>query len=210
MADHTLTASTRTEFGKGASRRLRRDGATPAVLYGHGTDPVHIALPGKETFLMLRQANVLIELNIDDSKEPVMALPKQVTRDPITGFLVHVDLVLVKKGEKVTVEVPLILVGEAERGALVNHDLVTLTVLAPATDIPEEIEVSIEGLVIGDQILAGDLKMPEGVESLQEPDHLVINITPPPTVELETPSDEDAEVVEEGEEGEEGEDEDSE
>lgn len=213
MADHKLTASTRTEFGKGASRRLRRAGYTPAVLYGHGTDPVHVALPGKETFLMLRQANVLIELNIDDTEEPIMALPKQVTRDPITGFLVHVDLVLVQKGEKVTVEVPLVIVGEAERGALVNHDLNTLTVLAPATDIPEEIEVSIEGLVIGDQILAGELKLPEGVESLQDPEHMIINVTPPPTVDLETPSAEDAEgepLEGEDEDAEEGDDEDSE
>lgn len=200
MADNQLTAVTRSEFGKGAARRLRRSGQVPAVLYGREADTVHIALPAQETFLILRQANVLLEITIDGESKPVMALPKQVTRDPITGFLVHVDLVIVRAGEKVTVEVALVLTGEAERGSMVNQDLTTLTVSAPATAIPEEIEVSIEGMVIGDQILAGDIKLPEGVESLQDPEDMILNITPPPVVELDEPSEDDEAAEEDADE----------
>ncbi|GAB3817070.1 50S ribosomal protein L25/general stress protein Ctc [Tessaracoccus terricola] len=191
-----LTATARTEFGKGAARRIRRAGDVPAVLYGHGTDPVHVTLPGQETFLALRQANVLLEINAEGAK-PIMALPKQVQRNVITNFVEHVDLLIVRADEKVSVEVALVITGEAERGSLVNHDLLSLTVLAPAVAIPEEIEVSVEGLVIGDQVLVGDLKLPEGVESQQEDDILVVNITQPVVADLET---EEAE----GEEGEEG------
>lgn len=192
-----LNASTRTEFGKGAARRLRRAGEIPAVLYGHGTDPVHMALPGQATFLALRQANVLLEIVVD-GVNPLMALPKQVQRDPISGDIGHVDLLIVKAGEKVSVEVALEVVGEAERGALINLDLNSLTVLAPATDIPEVIEVSIEGLVIGDQILVSDLKLPEGVEAQLEADAMVLNVTPPPVaVETEEATDEAAEGVDE-------------
>ncbi len=115
MADATLTATTRTEFGKGAARRLRRAGQTPAVLYGHGTDPVHLALSAQEAFLALRTANVLLEITVEGEKKPVLALPKQVQRDPISPVIEHIDLLLVKAGEKVTVDVPLVLVGEAER-----------------------------------------------------------------------------------------------
>lgn len=186
MADFKLTATPRDEFGKGASRRLRRDDKIPAVLYGHGTDPVHISLPGKETFLLLRQSNVLLTITIEGQKKSITALPKQVQRDPITSFLEHIDLLIVKKGEKVSVEVALTIVGEAERGALVNQDLTSLLVLAPATSIPNEIEVSIEGLVVGDQILAGDVKLPEGVVSEQDPEAMVLNVAPMPTAEPES------------------------
>lgn len=209
---NALTATKRTEFGKGAARRLRRAGDVPAVLYGHGTDPMHIALPGKETFLIMRQANVLLELSVEGESEPIMALPRQVTRDPITNFLEHVDLLIIRAGEKVVVEVALQLVGEvAERESMVNQDLQTLTVQAPATDIPESIEVSIEGMNIGDSLTVGDLTLPEGVEAQQEDDVLVVNVVPPPVVELETPTDEDAEGEEgEGDEDAEGEEGDSE
>lgn len=191
MANPQLSAITRTEFGKGAARRTRRAGQTPAVLYGHGTDPVHIALPAQETFLTLRQANVLLEVVVDGG-EPALALPKQVQRDPITGAIDHVDLLLVRKGEKVIVEVALEIVGEAERGSLVNQDLVTLSVLAPATDIPETIEVSIDGLVIGDQILVGDLKLPEGVEAHDEADLLVVGIVQQSVMDVESPGEGEA------------------
>ncbi len=190
MADR-LTATPRTEFGKGASRRLRRNDKIPTVIYGHGTDPVHVSLPGKETFLLLRQSNVLLTIDIEGQKS-ITALPKQVQRDPITGFLKHVDLLIVKKGEKVNVDVALTVVGEAERGALVNQDLTSLPVLAPATNIPSEIEVSVEGLEVGDQILAGDLVLPEGVVSEQDPESMVLNIAPQPVAEPE-PELEDAE-----------------
>lgn len=195
MAEHKLAASNRTEFGKGASRRLRRSGAIPAVLYGHGTDPVHVSLPGHDTMLILRQANVLITLSVEGDKD-ILALPKQVQRDPITNFVEHVDLLIVKKGEKVTVDVPLTFVGEvAEKDSLVNTELNSLSVLAPATDIPAEIEVSLEGLVVGDQITVGDLKLPEGVETAVDPEQLVVGVVPPPVVVLET-EDEAAEGAE--------------
>ncbi|GAA4888996.1 50S ribosomal protein L25/general stress protein Ctc [Tessaracoccus lubricantis] len=191
-ADAKLSASTRTEFGKGASRRLRREGATPAVLYGHGTDPVHLALPAQETFLALRTANALLEITVDGGKKPVLALVKQIQRDPIRPVIEHVDLLLVKAGEKVQVDVQLLLTGEAERGSLVNHDLVSLTVLAPATDIPTELEVSLDGLVIGDQVLVSDVKLPEGVEAVAEADTLVLSVNAP-IVEAETEASEGAE-----------------
>lgn len=197
MAEFKLTATPRTEFGKGASRRLRRADLIPAVLYGHGTDPQHISLPGKETFLMLRQSNVLMEITVEGSKKKITALPKQVQRDPITNFLEHIDLVIVKAGEQVSVEVPLTVVGEAERGALVNVDLTSLSVLAPATSIPNEIEVSIEGLVVGDQILAGDVVLPEGVVSETDPEYMVLNVAPMPTAEPEPADTEEAEDEEE-------------
>lgn len=197
MAEFKLTATPRTEFGKGASRRLRRDDKVPAVIYGHGTEPQHISLPGKDTFLMLRQSNVLMEITIEGQNKKITALPKQVQRDPITSFLEHIDLIIVRAGEKVSVEVPLTVVGEAERGALVNLDLTSLLVLAPATSIPNEIEVSIEGLEIGDQILAGDLVLPEGVVSETDPEHMVLNVSPPPVAEPEPTEDEEVEDAEE-------------
>ncbi|MGA4508041.1 50S ribosomal protein L25/general stress protein Ctc [Propionibacteriaceae bacterium G1746] len=180
MAEITLAAQSRTEFGKGAARRLRRDGQVPAVLYGHGTDPVHIALPGHETLLALRTANALLSIEID-GKAGQLALPKQVQRDPIKGFIEHVDLLIVKRGEKVSVDVPLIVVGDAESGSMVGVDLQSITVLAPATSIPGEIEVSVEGLTPGTQILLGAIALPEGVEAEGDPETLVINITNAPT-----------------------------
>ena len=205
MADFKLTATPRNEFGKGASRRLRRDDKTPAVIYGHGTDPVHVSLPGKETFLLLRQSNVLLTITIEGEKKSITVLPKQVQRDPITSFLKHIDLLIVKKGEKVSVEVPLTVVGEAERGALVNIDLTSLLVLAPATSIPNEIEISIEGFVVGDQILAGDVQLPEGVISEQDPEAMVLNVAPMPTAEPEPTEDEELEDDEDSEDDEEDE-----
>lgn len=206
MADkNKLNVTKRTEFGKGAARRLRRDGDVPAVVYGHGSDPLHIAVPGKETFLLLRNANVLIELTIEGESKPVTVLPKQVTRDPITRFLEHIDFLIIRAGEKVTVDVPLVFVGEVERDALVNTDITELSVLAPATDIPESIEVSIEGMEIGDQLLVSDLKLPEGVEAQLEADTMVVGVVPPPVVDLEVPGeDEESEEGAEGEESEEG------
>ncbi|MDO5735683.1 MAG: 50S ribosomal protein L25/general stress protein Ctc [Propionibacteriaceae bacterium] len=200
MAEFKLTATPRDEFGKGASRRLRRAGQIPAVLYGHGTDPQHIALPSHETFLLLRQSNVLLQITVEGTKKAITALPKQVQRDPINSAIEHIDLLIVKKGEKVSVEVPLHVVGEAERGALVNVDLTSLLVLAPATDIPNFIEVSIEGLVVGDQILAGDVALPEGVVSEQDPEAMVLNVAPMPTAEPESTVDDETAEAEEGDE----------
>lgn len=191
MADLKLSATTRTEFGKGAARRIRRAGDVPAVLYGHGTDPVHITLPGQETFLALRSANVLLEIAIEGTKKPVMALPKQVQRDVLTHFIEHVDLLIVKAGEKVTVEVALVLTGEAQRDGLVNHDLTSLTVEAPATNIPAEIEVPIDDMAVGDSITVADLKLPEGVETSVDPEQLVLNVVPAPVADLTVPGEDD-------------------
>lgn len=192
MADIKLSAVTRTEFGKGAARRLRRAGQTPAVLYGHGTETVHLALPARETFLALRAANALITLTLDGDK-PVLALPKQVQRHPILPLIEHVDLVLVNVGEKVSVDVPLNIVGEADRGGMVNQDITSLTVLAPATNIPTELEVSIEGLEVGAQITVADLKLPEGVEADVDGETLVVSIVVPPSAEGEDAEGEAAE-----------------
>lgn len=193
MADANLTATTRTEFGKGAARRLRRAGQTPAVLYGHGTDPVHLALPAQETFLALRTANVLLEITVDGAKESVLALPKQVQRDPITPVIEHIDLLLVKAGEKVAVDVALVLVGDAAPGTMINHDLTALPVLAPATDIPNEFEVSVAGLEIGSQILVSDIVLPEGVEANIDADALVASGVAIPTAEEPAEGEADAE-----------------
>jgi len=156
-----LVAESRDEFGKGASRRIRRAGKVPAVLYGHGTDPVHITLPAHETLLALRTANALLALDLGGKKQ--LALPKQVQRDPIRGSLEHVDLILVRKGEKVTVEIQLVVVGElAESDLVLNQDQQTLALEVEATNIPTSIEVNIEGLGAGDRITVADLTLPEG------------------------------------------------
>ncbi|HOA88815.1 MAG TPA: 50S ribosomal protein L25/general stress protein Ctc [Propioniciclava tarda] len=156
-----LVAESRDEFGKGASRRIRRAGKVPAVLYGHGTDPVHITLPAHETLLALRTANALLALDLGGKKQ--LALPKQVQRDPIRGSLEHVDLILVRKGEKVTVEIQLVVVGELSESDLVlNQDQQTLALEVEATNIPTSIEVNIEGLGAGDRITVADLTLPEG------------------------------------------------
>lgn len=199
-ADAQLTAQTRTEFGKGASRRLRRDGATPAVLYGHGSDPLHLALPAQETFLALRTANALLEISVDGAKKPVLALVKQVQRHAIRPVIEHVHLLLVKAGEKVQVDVALVVVGEAARGSLLNQDLQTLTVLAPAVDIPNEFEVSVEGLAIGEHVYVSGLKLPEGVETLVDGETLIVSVNAP-AVEGESADEEGAEGEEAGAEG---------
>lgn len=178
MADHPLTATRREEFGKGAARRIRRAGDIPAVLYGHGTDPVHLTLPGRETFLALRQANVLFTITIEGEKKPLLALPKQVQRDPILPIIEHVDLLLVKAGEKVTVEVPIVIVGEVREG-IVNQELQTLAIEASATSIPSEIEVTVTGLEVGAHITIADIALPEGATATDDPETLVLGVILP-------------------------------
>ncbi len=175
MPEVKLTAELRTEFGKGAARRIRRAHKVPAVLYGHGTDPVHITLPGHETLLALRAANALLAVDVGGTIQ--LALPKQVQRDPIRHSVEHVDLVIVRRGEKVTVDIPIHIEGEAASETLVVVDQNSLTVEAEATHIPQQIVVSIEGLAAGTQILAGDLTLPEGVTLGVDPEILVVNIT---------------------------------
>jgi large subunit ribosomal protein L25 len=176
-----LTAELRTEFGKGAARRIRRAHKVPAVLYGHGTDPIHIALPGHETLLALRTANALLSIEVNGSSQ--LALPKQVQRDPLRHTIEHVDLVIVRRGEKVTVDVAIHLVGEAGPDTLVVVDHNTVPVEAEATQIPTQIVVSVEELPPGTQILARDLQLPDGSSVDLDPETLIVNITNAPTAE---------------------------
>jgi len=182
MADK-ITAEKRTEFGKGAARRIRREDKIPAVVYGHGDDPVHVTLPGHETMMALKHggANALLDLQIDGSSQ--LALTKQVQVDPIRRVIEHVDFVAVKRGEKVTVDVPIHVVGQAGPDTLVVTENSVVSVEAEATHIPEYIEFSIEGAQIGTQIHASDLDLPEGSLLLTDPETLVVNITNAPTAE---------------------------
>jgi large subunit ribosomal protein L25 len=176
-----LIAELRTEFGKGAARRIRRADKVPAVLYGHGTAPIHIALPGHETLLALRTANALLSIEVDGSSQ--LALPKQVQRDPLKHTIEHVDLVIVRRGEKVTVDVAVHIVGEAGPDTLVVVDHNNVSLEAEATQIPERIVVSVDELPPGTQILARDLQLPEGSSLDLDPDTLIVNITNAPTAE---------------------------
>ncbi|GGX15512.1 MULTISPECIES: 50S ribosomal protein L25/general stress protein Ctc [Streptomyces] len=176
MSEVKISAETRTEFGKGAARRIRRDSKVPGVLYGHGSDPLHLTLPGHDLLLALRTPNVLIALDID-GKTNELAIPKSVQRDPIKGFLEHVDLLLVKRGEKVTVEVPVHAEGElAPGGYLLEHVLNALPVEAEATHIPEAVTVSVEGLEAGASILAKDITLPKGTTLAVEEDAVVLQV----------------------------------
>ena len=181
MPEVKLIAELRTEFGKGAARRIRRADKVPAVLYGHGTDPIHITLPGHETLLALRTANALLSIEVDGSSQ--LALPKQVQRDPLRHTIEHVDLVIVRRGEKVTVDVAIHLEGEAGPDTLVVVDHNTVPVEAEATQIPTQIVVSIEELPPGTQILARDLQLPDGSTIDLDPETLIVNITNAPTAE---------------------------
>ncbi|MFF4311300.1 50S ribosomal protein L25/general stress protein Ctc [Streptomyces sp. NPDC001507] len=176
MSEVKITAQTRTEFGKGAARRIRRDSKVPGVLYGHGSDPLHLTLPGHDLLLALRTPNVLISLDID-GKTNELAIPKSVQRDPIKGFLEHVDLLLVKRGEKVTVEIPVHTEGElAPGGYLLEHVLNALPVEAEATHIPEAVTVSVEGLEAGASVLAKDITLPKGTTLAVEEDAVVLQV----------------------------------
>ncbi len=181
MAEIKIAAEARTEFGKGAARRIRRADNVPAVLYGHGSEPVHVTLPGHQLMLALKNSNAL--LTIDLGTEQHLAIPKQIQRDPIKGFIDHADLLIVKKGEKVTVDVRIYVVGEAISGNLVVTENNTISVEAEATHIPESFEVSVEGLDAGDQIHARDVVLPAGSTLAVDEDLLIVNITAAPTVE---------------------------
>ena len=181
MPEVKLTAELRTEFGKGAARRIRRAHKVPAVLYGHGTAPIHISLPGHETLLALRTANALLSIDVNGNSQ--LALPKQVQRDPLKHTIEHVDLVIVRRGEKVTVDVPVQVEGEAAPETLVVVDHNAIPVEAEATHIPEQIVVSVEGLPPGTQILARDLKLPAGSSVDLDPETLIVNVTNAPTAE---------------------------
>lgn len=175
MSEVKLAASIRTEFGKGAARKIRRDAKVPGVLYGHGTDPVHVTLPGHELQMALRTPNVLLSLDIEGRTE--LAIPKAAQRDPLKGFLEHVDLLLVRRGEKVTVELVVETEGELAPGSfLVENVLNTISVEAEATHIPESVTVSIAGLEAGASIHAKDVPLPEGTTLVTDAEAVVIQI----------------------------------
>lgn len=188
----TLIAEARDEFGKGAARRIRRDNKVPAVLYSGGDEPIHVTLPGHQTMLSLRSANALLAIQLPDGTEQ-LALPKQVHRHPVRDLIMHVDLLKVKRGEKVSVQVPVVLTGEpADLSGVVNHERIEITVRAEATSIPAAIEVSLTDLHIGDHVLVGEIALPEGSQLDDDPEALVVAVNAPVAV-VEESAEEDAE-----------------
>ncbi len=175
--DNRLSVQVRTSFGKGAARKLRATHMIPAVIYGHGTEPRHIALPGHETALLLRKSNLLLTLDIEGDEQ--LALVKDVQKDPVRQLIEHIDLIVVRKGEKVVVDVPIHVEGESYPGTVAMLDTTTLSVEAEATHIPESFTVSVEGLEEGTQILAGQVELPKGTTLVTDPEALVINVTVP-------------------------------
>jgi large subunit ribosomal protein L25 len=196
MSEVKISATTRTEFGKGAARRIRRESKVPGVLYGHGSDPLHLTLPGHDLLMALRTPNVLIALDID-GKSNELAIPKAVQRDPLKGFLEHVDLQLVKRGEQVNVEIYVHTEGElAPGGNLLEHVLNALPVVAEATHIPESVTVSVEGLTAGDSVLAKDIPLPKGTTLDVEEDTVVLQVLAAQAEEPSEGEEEGAEAAE--------------
>jgi large subunit ribosomal protein L25 len=183
VAEARIDAETRTEFGKGAARRTRRAGKIPAVLYGHGTDPQHLALPELEFKRALREQgrNAVVTLNIGGT--PQLALTKTVVAHPIRPYIEHIDLLMIRRGEKVVVEVGVIVTGDAAPGTLVTQELNSIELEADVSSIPEQIEVSVEGLRVGTQIQASDVTLPEGSELRTDPEILVVHVVAAPTEE---------------------------
>lgn len=179
MSEVRLSVESRTEFGKGAARRTRRAGKIPAVLYGHGTDPRHLALPAIEFARVVREngSNAVLTLDVENNTE--LALTKTITVHPIKNYIEHVDLLVVKRGEKVTVDVPVVLTGAPGPGGLVHQDLDALSVEVEALHIPDQVEVSVEGAEVGTQILASQVALPAGATLLTDPDALVVAISEP-------------------------------
>lgn len=177
MSSEKIVAEKRTEFGKGAARRIRRENKIPAVVYGHGADPIHLSLPGHATMMALKNhgANALLELDIEGKTQ--LAMTKQVQVDDVRRVIEHVDFVAVRAGEKVTVDITVHVVGDAISGTMVVTDANTLTVETEATHVPESIEISVEGLEAGTQILAGAVELPKGTTLVTDPEALVVNIT---------------------------------
>ena len=202
--DNKLVAEPRDQFGKGFARRIRAAGKIPAVIYGHGTEPQHVTLPGHEVSLILRKANQVLELDISGKTQ--LALVKDVQKDPVHQVIEHLDLVVVRKGEKVTVDIPVHVEGESVPGTIASLDANTLSVEAEATHIPERLTVDIEGAEEGTQIFAKDIALPEGSTLVSDPETLVINVTVPAAVDLGEAAEAEAAEGEEGAEGEAAED----
>lgn len=177
MSEVKLAAVARNEFGKGAARRIRRANQIPAVLYGHGAAPLHIALPGHETMLALKHANALFSIDLDGDSQ--LAIAKDVQRDPVKNVIEHIDLLVVKKGEKVTVDVNVHVVGESAPGTIHVLEAQSVTLEAEATHLPEAIEVSVEGLEAGTQLRASDLVLPAGSSFVGDPEAVILVISTP-------------------------------
>ena len=197
MSDQNkLTATIRTEFGKGSARRARRDFKVPAVLYGHKTEPRHLLLGSLEFAAILRHAGTNALLTLDIEGEEQLALPKQIDVHPLTRIIEHTDLLVVRKGEKVVVEIYVAVTGDAAPGTLVTVDADYIEIEVEATHIPEEFEVSIEDAEAGTQITAADVKLPAGAELISDPELLLVNVIEAPT---ETDLESDEEEAPEGE-----------
>ena len=183
MSTEKIQAEVRTEFGKGAARRIRREHKIPAVVYGHGNEPVHLTLPGHDTMMAIKHggANALLELDIDGESQ--LALTKQVQVDPVRRVLEHVDFVAVKRGEKVTVDVPVHVVGDAAAETLVVTENATVQVEAEATHIPEQFEIDVTDAEAGTQFLASQIALPSGTTLLTDAETLVVNVTAAQTAE---------------------------
>ena len=194
MAEIKIVAERRTEFGKGAARRLRRDKLVPAVVYGHGAETQHVALPAHELMLALKNSNALLSLQLDGGIE--LVLPKSVQRDPVRYTIEHVDLVVVKRGEKVIVEVPVQTEGKIAPGGLLEHVNDTITLEAEATHIPQTLTISIEGLEVGQSVRAKDVVLPQGSELVAEPDLVVVHVLTAQQVAEEEPVEAEVEATE--------------
>lgn len=188
--DNKVVAETRTKFGKGAARKLRASGKIPAVMFGRGTEPKHLALPAHQIGLIIRKSNALLELDIDGVES--LALVKDVQKDPVLRIIEHLDLIVVIKGEKVVVDIPVHVEGESAPGTIHNLDATTLSIEAEATHIPERLFVSIEGLEAGAHITAKDVELPKGSTLLSDPDLLVVAVAEPEDTELDEESTEES------------------
>ncbi|SHK34051.1 LSU ribosomal protein L25P [Pseudonocardia thermophila] len=184
MSEARIVAETRTEFGKGAARRTRRAGKIPAVLYGHGTDPQHLSLPSIEFARIVREhgRNAVVTLDIEGKSQ--LALTKTVTVHPVRPYIEHVDLLVIQRGEKVEVQVPVVVTGDPAPGALVTQELNLLDLEADVSAIPEQIEVSVEDVPAGTQITAGQLTLPEGTTLKTDPEQLVVNVVGATTADV--------------------------
>lgn len=176
-ADFVLNVKPRDEHGKGASRRARRAGRVPAVMYGHGIDPVHMTIDGHDIMMAMKVPNALLEIKNDDDGFKSLAVAREVQRHPVRRDIVHVDLIKVKKGEKIEVDVPVTLEGESAPETIVSLEAVTIRVLADATDLPEEVIVSVEGREAGDHIYAGDVKLAGDIELVDDEELMVVNVS---------------------------------
>lgn len=181
MSENKIAATVRTEFGKGASRRARRDFKVPAVLYGHNTEPRHLLLGSLEFAAILRRDGVNALLTLDIEGEEQLALPKQIDVHPLTRVIEHTDLLVVRKGEKVVVEIYVHVTGEAAPGTLVTNDADYVEIEVAATDIPEDFEVSVQGAEAGTQITAADIELPSGATLVSDPELLLVNVIEAPT-----------------------------